>query len=272
MQVPEADGKLRLWRNTSVATLAPGQMATLGPNTLGYEWDEDLDNGARPAGLVRLSTATWDEPSRILDYGSNYGAGTGDAPPHAVPPRERRSGVRGRLRAVELGARRRPRPRRRPRRRAHAAGDREPPGRLRRAAHDPAGRARRGDRVDGRDSAHHDHHRAAERRERRRADHRVRHGERRRRPGRRGRGLGRRRRELAPRERARDLELHLHSRGARPDRDPRARRRRQREPRGAGRGRHRDGGSAGVPVLAVEQPRRSRPNPPRTTRSPSRSA
>ncbi len=77
MQVPEADGKLRLWRNTSVATLAPGQTATLGPNTLGYEWDEDLDNGARPPGLVRLSSATWDEPSRILDYGSNYGAGTG---------------------------------------------------------------------------------------------------------------------------------------------------------------------------------------------------
>src|SRR5262249_49529304 len=46
MQVPEADGKLRLWRNTSVATLAAGQVATLGPNTLGYEWDEDLDNGA----------------------------------------------------------------------------------------------------------------------------------------------------------------------------------------------------------------------------------
>ena len=36
----------------------PGQTATLAPNTLGYEWDEDLDNGARPAGIVRLSTST----------------------------------------------------------------------------------------------------------------------------------------------------------------------------------------------------------------------
>ena len=72
----DAEGKLRLWRNTSVATLTPGQTATLGPNTLGYEWDEDLDNGARPPGLVRLSSATWDEPSWILDYGSNYGPGT----------------------------------------------------------------------------------------------------------------------------------------------------------------------------------------------------
>ena len=48
----------------------------MGPNTLGYEWDEDLDNGARPPGLVRLSTATWDEPQWILDYGSTYGPGT----------------------------------------------------------------------------------------------------------------------------------------------------------------------------------------------------
>jgi len=76
MQVPAADGKMRFWRNTSVATLLPGQTATLGPNTLGYEWDEDLDNGARPPGLVRLSTATWDEPSVIQDYGSNYASGT----------------------------------------------------------------------------------------------------------------------------------------------------------------------------------------------------
>ena len=32
-------------------TLAPGQTATLRRGTLGYEWDEDLDNGSRPAGL-----------------------------------------------------------------------------------------------------------------------------------------------------------------------------------------------------------------------------
>ncbi len=77
MEVPEADGKLRLWRNTSVATLAPGQTATLGPNTLGYEWDEDLDNGARPPGLVQLSSATVvDVRQKLQDFGSNYGPGT----------------------------------------------------------------------------------------------------------------------------------------------------------------------------------------------------
>ena len=38
---------MRFWRNTSVANLAPAQVATLRHGTLGYEWDEDLDNGFR---------------------------------------------------------------------------------------------------------------------------------------------------------------------------------------------------------------------------------
>ena len=37
---------------------APGETATLAANTLGYEWDEDLDNGARPPGC---STAPPDQ-------------------------------------------------------------------------------------------------------------------------------------------------------------------------------------------------------------------
>src|SRR5206468_9344982 len=49
---------LRFWRNTSVATLTAGQTATLGDSVLGYEWDEDLDNGFRPAGLFDLSSTT----------------------------------------------------------------------------------------------------------------------------------------------------------------------------------------------------------------------
>ena len=52
--VPEADGKMRFWRNTSIASLATGTSATLPFGTLGYEWDEDLDNGFSPAGLVRF--------------------------------------------------------------------------------------------------------------------------------------------------------------------------------------------------------------------------
>src|SRR2546430_8544039 len=54
--VPQADGRMRFWRNTSIASLAPGQVATLPAGVLGYEWDVDADNGFRPAGLVPLPT------------------------------------------------------------------------------------------------------------------------------------------------------------------------------------------------------------------------
>ena len=74
--VPAADGKMRLWRNTSVAALGTGQVATLPVGTLGYEWDSDLDNGARPAGLFRLSNTAITSNGKLLDYGSSYGAGT----------------------------------------------------------------------------------------------------------------------------------------------------------------------------------------------------
>src|SRR5690349_22320854 len=56
--VPDTDANLRFWRNTSVANLAPGQSATLNTGALSYEWDEDLDNGSRPAGVVPLSSHT----------------------------------------------------------------------------------------------------------------------------------------------------------------------------------------------------------------------
>jgi hypothetical protein len=76
ISVPAADGKMRFWRNTTVATLAAGQSATLPVGTLGYEWDSELDNGARPPGLWRLSTTSITMGGALLDYGSNYGNGT----------------------------------------------------------------------------------------------------------------------------------------------------------------------------------------------------
>ncbi len=73
--VPAADGKMRFWRNTTVAALAPNGSATLPFGTLGYEWDEDLDNGFRPAGLIRLSTTTVNGAPVLQDYGSTFGSG-----------------------------------------------------------------------------------------------------------------------------------------------------------------------------------------------------
>ncbi len=70
--VPAADGKMRFWRNTSIATLAAGQTATLPTGILGFEWDEDLDNGSQPPGVVRLSSTTIPGANVLADYGSTY--------------------------------------------------------------------------------------------------------------------------------------------------------------------------------------------------------
>jgi N,N-dimethylformamidase beta subunit-like, C-terminal/Domain of unknown function (DUF4082)/Cadherin-like domain/Bacterial Ig domain len=71
--VPAEDGKMRFWRNTNVANLAPGQSTTLTANALTYEWNEDLDNGFRPAGLFRLSSTLDPSTQYLQDYGSTYG-------------------------------------------------------------------------------------------------------------------------------------------------------------------------------------------------------
>ncbi|WP_344092768.1 N,N-dimethylformamidase beta subunit family domain-containing protein [Microbacterium deminutum] len=77
IQVPGAYAALRLWRNTAAASLTPSQTLTLGSGvgTLGYEWDEDADNGARPAGLFDLSQTTSTSAQVFVDYGTNVATG-----------------------------------------------------------------------------------------------------------------------------------------------------------------------------------------------------
>ena len=72
--VPASYGSHRFWRNTSVDTLATGEVATFASGTLGYEWNEAVVDGA-PPGLMRLSLATVSNVSRIQDYGNNFPAG-----------------------------------------------------------------------------------------------------------------------------------------------------------------------------------------------------
>ena len=71
IRVPAAYAKLRFWRNTKVAQLQAGQTLALAPGigTLGYEWDEDADNGFRPAGLIDLSSTTA-AVQAFTDYGT----------------------------------------------------------------------------------------------------------------------------------------------------------------------------------------------------------
>jgi len=68
LTVPYQYSALRFWRNTSVASLQPGQAATLTPETLGYEWDQDVDNGFRPPGQFDLSSTTMTAPQVIQTY------------------------------------------------------------------------------------------------------------------------------------------------------------------------------------------------------------
>jgi hypothetical protein len=77
MTVTAAQGAMRFWRNTTVASLQTGQTATFAAGLLGYEWDEAPDNSTTPAGLQRLSSTTIDvSPLYLQDYGSTYGSGT----------------------------------------------------------------------------------------------------------------------------------------------------------------------------------------------------
>jgi hypothetical protein len=84
LQVPSAYGKMRLWRNTPLASLPSGQTYSFAPGTLGYEWDTYADNGSQPPGVAQLSRTTVTvppglEPSDkflLLNYGDEYGPGT----------------------------------------------------------------------------------------------------------------------------------------------------------------------------------------------------
>ena len=75
IQVPASYGILRFWRNTSVAELAPGATAIFPGGTLGYEWDEVVDNGFLPPGLILMSSSTVSGNPILRDYGSIYSPG-----------------------------------------------------------------------------------------------------------------------------------------------------------------------------------------------------
>lgn len=86
LQVPAAYGKMRLWRNTPLATMAAGTTYSFQPGTLGYEWNVVPDNGFQPPGVAQLSRTTVVIPAStdpdvsdqyiLKNYGDAYGPGT----------------------------------------------------------------------------------------------------------------------------------------------------------------------------------------------------
>ncbi len=76
IEVPAADGRMRFWRNTSIATLPEQRRAILPAGTLGSKWAVDIDNGVRPIGLIPVSTAAYSlTEGLLLDHGATFGAG-----------------------------------------------------------------------------------------------------------------------------------------------------------------------------------------------------
>ncbi len=76
LHVPAGYGQRRFWRNTEVAGLEDGEMSVFGRGVLGHEWDQDIDNGVRPSGLIRLSETTVDNVAYMQDWGSIYDSGS----------------------------------------------------------------------------------------------------------------------------------------------------------------------------------------------------
>ena len=70
------EGKYRLWRNSGLDSIPAGTSVELADQTVGYEANEDVDNGFRPQGLIRLSTTVGSTPEYLTDYGNTVSAGT----------------------------------------------------------------------------------------------------------------------------------------------------------------------------------------------------
>jgi hypothetical protein len=52
------------------------EKVTLVKGLLGHEWDEDMDNGYRPAGLMHLSSTTVDNVQYLMDEGATFDTAT----------------------------------------------------------------------------------------------------------------------------------------------------------------------------------------------------
>uniref|UniRef100_A0A7S3YXP5 N,N-dimethylformamidase beta subunit-like C-terminal domain-containing protein n=1 Tax=Lotharella globosa TaxID=91324 RepID=A0A7S3YXP5_9EUKA len=75
--VPGEYRDLRFWRHTEISKLSPGSRYVTFRGVLGHEWDQDLDNGFRPQGLIRMSESHINNVQYIQDHGSVFDSGSG---------------------------------------------------------------------------------------------------------------------------------------------------------------------------------------------------
>ena len=109
------------------------------PTTLGYEWDDDADNGFRPAGQFRLSSTTVSGVEVFTDYGSTTNAQRhGHAQPDACTARRAARACSAPAPSSGPGASTTDNPDGNAGRPQHAAGDGEPVRRHGRPAGDAA--------------------------------------------------------------------------------------------------------------------------------------
>ena len=76
VQVTSDQGKLRMWRNTRLASLTPGSTTSVGTDLVGYEFDGSPDNGFAPAGQIFASTTVASVPEILQDFGNQTAPGT----------------------------------------------------------------------------------------------------------------------------------------------------------------------------------------------------
>ena len=85
--VPAQHRRMRLWRSTPISRQpAADPPSVLADYTLGFEWDEDLDNGSRPARAIQCSSTTYEVANQHLadpmaglnngDPGTNFTSGS----------------------------------------------------------------------------------------------------------------------------------------------------------------------------------------------------
>ncbi len=77
LEVPYDLSKLRIWDNTDISNLSPGETWESNGPYLGYEWDIAPNDEFRPAGLIELSVTTRDSPFIFQNEraGLNYAPG-----------------------------------------------------------------------------------------------------------------------------------------------------------------------------------------------------